>query len=71
MDVFGPFSTLYEKIVPFGLKITKTKIFLLDPLVRADVSCPALIMKTEHVFLLVDRHTRHTGSISSSGLSSG
>ena len=31
MDVLGPFSTLYEKIVPFGLKITKTKIFLLDP----------------------------------------
>ena len=31
MDVLGLFSTLYEKIVPFGLKITKTKIFLLDP----------------------------------------
>ena len=34
MDVLGPFSTLYEKIVPFGLKTTKTKIFLLDPSIR-------------------------------------
>ena len=31
MDVLSPFSTLYVKIVLFGLKITKTKIFLLDP----------------------------------------
>ena len=34
MDVLGPFLTLYEKIVLFGLKITKTKIFLLDSSIR-------------------------------------
>ena len=34
MEVLGPFSTLYEKIVPFGLKTPKTIIFLLDSSIR-------------------------------------
>ena len=34
MDIFGPFSTLYEKMVLIRLETPKTKTFLLDPSIR-------------------------------------
>ena len=34
MEVLGPFSTLYEKMVLIRLETPKTKIFLLDPCIR-------------------------------------
>ena len=34
MDVLGPFSTLYEKMVLIRLETPKTKIFLLAPSIR-------------------------------------
>ena len=34
MDVLGPFSTLYEKMVLIRLETPKTKIFLPDPSIR-------------------------------------
>ena len=34
MDVLGPFSTLYEKMVLIRLETSKTIIFLLDPSIR-------------------------------------
>ncbi len=40
MDVFGPFSTLYEKMVLIRLETPKTKISLLDPSIR---TIPGLI----------------------------
>ena len=40
MDVLGPFSTLYEKMVLIRLETSKTIIFLLDPSIR---TIPGLI----------------------------
>ena len=34
MEVLGPFSTLYEKMVLIRLETSKTIIFLLDPSIR-------------------------------------
>ena len=47
MDILGPFSTLYEKMVLIRLETPKTKIFLLDPSIR---TIPGLIFGEKWAF---------------------
>ena len=47
MDVLGPFSTLYEKMVLIRLETSKTIIFLLDPSIR---TIPGLIFREKWAF---------------------
>ena len=47
MDVLGPFSTLYEKMVLIRLETSKTIIFLLDPSIR---TIPKLIFGEKWAF---------------------
>ena len=47
MDVLGPFSTLYEKMVLIRLETSKTIIFLLDPSIR---TIPGLIFGEKWAF---------------------
>ena len=47
MEVLGPFSTLYEKMVLIRLETSKTIIFLLDPSIR---TIPGLIFGEKWAF---------------------